>query len=87
MIEEKNGTEYFSYGTPESTVASFDSSPSITTYVVLCVRNISNYLLSDPLTPCTRPVYIVVCGLARCRMLLKSPGLQRQFGCQHSTIS
>jgi hypothetical protein len=81
------GSSIFPYGTPESTVASFDSSPSITTYIVLCVRNISNYLLSDSLTPCTRPVYIVVCCVARCRMLLKSSGLQRQFGCQHSTIS
>ena len=51
MTQEKKGPEYSACGTPESTVASSDYSPSITTFIFLFVKNFFSQLLIEPLTP------------------------------------
>ena len=51
MTQEKKGPSTVPCGTPESTVASSDSSPSITTFIFLFLRKFANQLLIEPLTP------------------------------------
>ena len=51
MIQEKKGPSTIPCGTPESTVASSDSTPSITTFIFFFVRKFFSQWLIEPLTP------------------------------------